>query len=806
MQSSIIHILILGCLVLLFYSVYRKRPTPTVRSWVVGWILILVHYFSDLWRPAGELAHRSLSAVSTGSLLLCGAAFLLPLLERRTAHKSDITLYSATAACLSALSIIILEEWGVTSSLLYYVAIAIGQTCWTFSLLRLPESRTAIRVTLIAANLMTVVWMIMSVYASRPDVAVSAMLCQVFLCVAALYVSEAKRISAGILTVVCSLISWAAVFPLAEAFDHLHLLQRIDPEFWNIPKFFVAFGMILTLFEEEVLIAKETGKYYKLLFENNPLAMWIYDQSSLAFDDVNDAAVAQYGYTRGQFQGLSLRDVEGANCRESSGTDYPAADFRGPLLHRKQNGSEFLVDVASRSLRRDDRQLVLSSIQDVTEREHLHARLKEQATHDTLTGLQNRAYFEEQLHKTLSHSERYGRHAALLCLDVDRFKQINDTYGHDVGDACLKEVSSRLAHRIRNMDTVARTGGEEFCVLLHEISDLATAERVASDILLAFESPVTGPGYTIEMTASIGIAICPHDGSDAATLWRHADTAMYQAKKAGGDRVASMSAEVRAKMSHANQIEFYLRRALKQGALELHYQPLYRMTGELHSLEALLRVRRSDGALISPGDFIPVAEDVGMIVPLDKWVLNEVCRQLAEWKSAGLKPPSIAINVSVLEITRPDYADHVIDVLSSHSVDPELLGIEITETAIMRNLAEASRQIKRLAAIGVAFSVDDFGTGYSSLGQLDRLPVQALKIDQSFINRLGDKSGTYSIVDAIISMSGSLSLKVVAEGVETKEQLSCLRHLGCDLVQGFYFSKPLSVVDTEELLRSAVSA
>jgi EAL domain-containing protein (putative c-di-GMP-specific phosphodiesterase class I) len=303
--------------------------------------------------------------------------------------------------------------------------------------------------------------------------------------------------------------------------------------------------------------------------------------------------------------------------------------------------------------------------------------------------------------------------------------------------------------------------------------------------------PIQAGNYTIELTGSIGIAIFPFDGQDAATLWRNADSAMYRAKRAGGNQYLCMSPEISQLTSEANEMERSIRRALKSEGLEVHYQPLYRITGELHSLEALIRFRHPKLGYISPSRFVPVAEESGLIVPLGAWVLNEVCRQSAEWQREGLAPVPIALNISPLQITRPDFASQVMDVLAIHGLDPQLLGMEITETAMMRNIGEAARQIKTLADLGVAFSVDDFGTGYSSLGQLDTLSVQSLKIDRTFIDRICRPDGTYTIVNAIISMAHSLQLEVVAEGVETHEQWACLRGLNCDTVQGFLFSKAI---------------
>ena len=640
---------------------------------------------------------------------------------------------------------------------------------------------------------------------ARLDVGVSALLAQLYLIVGLVSIGTFRRLSGGTITVSFGLLAWAAVFPVAEFCDHLGIVQNISPEFWNVPKYFVAFGMMLILLEEEIIAANHASKHYRVLFEANPHPMWIYNRNTLAFEGVNDAAVAQYGYSRGQFLAMTLHDIaapaEGDLAPDELHRlkDEHAGD---PIeQHRKRDGSLCLVAVATHPLPGDRPDLSFSLVQDVTEREVLHRQLSHQATHDRLTGLANRALLESKLRDTLSHSQRYHRQSALLCLDLDRFKAINDTYGHGVGDACLQEVARRLLQRVRSMDIAARIGGEEFSLLLHEVVSQQAAEHVANEILASLRVPLETSGFTLELSGSIGIALFPQDGHDAATLWRNADAAMYRAKRAGGNQFLTMSPEIISITSEANEMEQDLRRALKGDGLELHYQPLFTIDGQFHSLEALVRFRHAQKGLIPPARFVTIAEESGLIVPLGAWVLNEVCRQSAAWQSDGLPLVRIALNISPLQVTRPDFAAQVLTLLDGHNISPSTLGMEITETAMMRNVAEAGRQIEALARAGIVFSVDDFGTGYSSLGQLDKLSVQSLKIDRTFIDRLCRPHGTGSIVDAIISMAHSLGLEVVAEGVETNEQWNFLRDLKCDIVQGYFFSKPLSAGDVASLLR-----
>ena len=800
MQSALLDIIIIGCLVLLFASTYRKRATQMVRYWTLGWMLILVHFTALLVHPSRVGEQNLLEAISLGALIACGVVFLVPTGAEFGSDTDAPRSIPAIVAGAAAICFVVLNVWGVTRPAPYYATAAVGEFAWLVYSVRFRRIPAIAPTLLMFTAVASTGWLLWTIANGQQDIGISAILAQLYLSVAIVYMSEFRRISGGTLTVAFGLLAWAAVFPVAQFCDHLGIVARISPELWNIPKYFVAFGMILTLLEEEIISASGASKHYQMLFDSNPHPMWIYDPATLAIESVNDAAVEQYGYDREVFLSLSINDILCVDC-ETTAAIAPQTSSSS-LRHCRKDGSEMLVDVATQQLHIDGRMLCLSLIQDVTERQELHEQLVHQATHDILTGLPNRAWLERKMHETLAHSERYGRQSALLCLDVDRFKQINDTYGHQVGDVCLQQVARRLAGRVRGVDVAARVGGEEFSLLLHEVSDTADAERVAADVLVALQVPIRANGYTIELTASIGIALYPGDAIDAPRLWRNADCAMYRAKRAGGNQYLCMSPEIGMQTSEANEMELQIRRALKEGGFELHYQPLYKVNGELDSLEALVRFRHPKFGLISPDRFVSIAEETGLIVPLGNWVLNEVCNQAALWQAQGLPQVRVAMNISALQITRPDFANQVFSLLERHEINPALLGMEITETAMMRNIAEASRQMKILAEMGISFSIDDFGTGYSSLGQIDKLPVQTLKIDRTFVERICRVNGTYTIVDAIISMAHSLRMDVVAEGVEDEEQLNCLRRLKCDTVQGYLFSRPLPAAEVPALLRS----
>lgn len=815
MQNELLDIIIIGCLVLLFASTYRKRASPMVGSWTVGWILILGHFTALLFHPANPLLQNLLYVVAYVGLVACGIVFLLAAVNKGEDHEPPIAF--TLVAGVASSGFILLNIFGVTARVPYLLLTIATSASWLLYADKLRRTSDLVRALLGTGVVASTVWLLWTIQVGVPDIGVAAMLSQLYLIVAVVYTGTFRRLSGGTLTVSAGLLAWAAVFPIAEFCAHLGVYELISTELWNVPKYFVAFGMMLILLEEEIIAANDASKHYRVLFEANPHPMWIYDARTLAFEGVNDAALTQYGYSREEFLRMSLPEIvvppeEQADGMQMEGEPERAEGSEGDPRstkiegadsieqHRKCDGTLCFVDVATHPLPGDRPDLAFSLVQDVTERQELHLRLSHQANHDILTGLANRALLEAKLRDTLAHSRRYHRMSALLCLDLDRFKQVNDTYGHDAGDMCLREVARRLNQRVRSMDIAARIGGEEFSLLLHEVVSPQAAEYVAAEILASLRIPIQGDGYTLDMSGSIGIAIFPQDGQDAATLWRNADSAMYRAKRAGGNQYLCMSPEISQINSEANQMEHDLRLALKGDGLELQYQPLYTMGGELHSLEALVRFRHPQKGMILPARFVTIAEESGLIVPLGSWVLNEVCRQSAAWHSAALPPIRIAINISPLHVTRPDFAAQILEVLARHDVSPCVLGMEITETAMMRNVNEASRQIKTLADAGIVFSVDDFGTGYSSLGQLDKLSVQTLKIDRTFVERLCRTSGTSTIVDAIISMAHTLGLEVVAEGVETQEQWRRLRDLNCDIVQGYLFSEPLPADQVAALL------
>jgi diguanylate cyclase (GGDEF)-like protein len=413
------------------------------------------------------------------------------------------------------------------------------------------------------------------------------------------------------------------------------------------------------------------------------------------------------------------------------------------------------------------------------------------AHHDALTDLPNRILFEDRLQQAIARAQRRERKVAVLCIDLDEFKQINDQHGHETGDRLLQEVASRLSSRLRTTDTVARIGGDEFLAVIEDLSDTDTVATVAESLLRTLGEPFSLGNTVIRATASIGVAVFPADGTTIEELKRHADLAMYRAKERGRNTYEMFSAVLSQKLARRREIERCLREALQNDGFELYYQPIYTVARELVGVEALLRFRNPEWKAISPGEFIPVAEQSGLISEIGEWVLKEVCRQGKQWQEEGLPPIRIAVNVSAIQLGRTDFAAQVTHILRESGFPPEYLQIEVTETAMMSDAQEGGSQLYTLEAVGAHISIDDFGTGHSSLSYIHNFPIDTLKIDRSFVQQIVVCEETKAIVRAITAMAQALGLKVVAEGVETQAQLNAAAAAGCEVIQGYLFARPL---------------
>lgn len=440
---------------------------------------------------------------------------------------------------------------------------------------------------------------------------------------------------------------------------------------------------------------------------------------------------------------------------------------------------------------------------DITPQKWAEERARHVAMHDGLTGLPNRRMFMHLLKGAIATAARYRRQFAVLFIDLDRFKFINDTFGHEAGDQLLKVVSTRFKEALRASDVIARLGGDEFVVLTQETADPAQAATVAQKLLSVALQPIELAGRDCRVSASMGIAMYPSDGGDEQTLMRNADIAMYVAKDEGKNTYQLFSNEINARSMERLALEAHLRTALERNEFSLHYQPKLDLRDDtITGVEALLRWHSAELGQVSPVRFIPVAEEIGLIVELGKWVLQTACEQAVAWQREGLAPIGVAVNVSTRQFAEERLVETVVDVLERTGLRPDLLELEITEGMLAQDPARAVELLRAIKAKGVRISIDDFGTGYSSLGQLKNFPVDTLKIDRSFIRDLPGTDADKAIAVAIIALGKTLRLKVVAEGVETMEQQSFLREQACDEMQGYYFSRPIVAEQLAQLLRN----
>jgi diguanylate cyclase (GGDEF)-like protein len=424
------------------------------------------------------------------------------------------------------------------------------------------------------------------------------------------------------------------------------------------------------------------------------------------------------------------------------------------------------------------------------------------AEHDFLTDLPNRLLLNDRISQALNLASRRKTKLALLFLDIDHFKKINDTLGHGIGDKLLVELSKRLQICLRSTDTISRQGGDEFVILLPEITDNQDAAEIAEKLISFTSSSFDIDLNEINISISIGIAVYPDDGETAEILMKNADTAMYHAKSEGRNNFQYFTLDMTQRVSEQLNLENNLQKAIKNNELVLHYQPKVSMaTGKMIGFEALLRWQHPEWGIISPDRFIPIAEESGLIRPIGNWVLREACRQNRVWQDLGLPAIPVAVNLSVVELRQPSFVQEVTRVLMQSGMAPEHLELEVTESIAIQEYTDVISLLQNLKEMGVRLSIDDFGTGYSSLSYLKRLPIDTIKIDKSFIRDIGIDLNDAAIVDAIISMSHSLGLSVIAEGVETKEQLDFLKTHHCDEIQGYYFGRPVPADTFEQILR-----
>jgi diguanylate cyclase (GGDEF)-like protein/PAS domain S-box-containing protein len=521
--------------------------------------------------------------------------------------------------------------------------------------------------------------------------------------------------------------------------------------------------------------------------------------------EVNDRAVEAFGLSREGLLALEISDLRPAREKDLSVAQRQRLQQEGSLLFEasflRRDGSEFPVEVSARLIELNGEHYLQGILRDITERKKAEAQIQFLAHHDALTGLPNRALLQDRLGQSLARAHRGKYRVAVLFLDFDRFKNINDSLGHSVGDSVLQTVAERLRTCVREGDTVARLGGDEFIILLPDLREAACVAQVAAKILRLGSEAYTVADYQLRLTISIGISIYPDDGADIETLLKNADAAMYHAKEAGRDNYHFYTPAMNARSLDILHMESSLQCALENGEFSLCYQPQVDLaSGLIVGAEALLRWTHPEKGPIPPDRFIPIAEERGLIVPIGGWVLETACRQNRQWQRDGLRPIRIAVNISAHQLHHAGFIDNLSRIIEETGLPPEFLELELTESAVMSDAEQMITLLGELKKMGLSLAIDDFGTGYSSLSYLKRFPIDRLKIDRSFIRDLTLNPEEEAISRAIIGMGRTLKIKAIAEGVETAAQHRFLRQEGCDELQGFYFSKPVSAAQFAQLL------
>jgi diguanylate cyclase (GGDEF)-like protein/PAS domain S-box-containing protein len=620
---------------------------------------------------------------------------------------------------------------------------------------------------------------------------------------------------------------------LFRAAPNIPILLLIDPQHEETARLAVQCGAQDYLFKDRLdayLLPKiigsmiERAAYAEALFEEK-------ERAQVTLNSIGDAVVSTDVAGRVTYLNVVAEDLTGWSRNEAAGhpledvlqiidaTTRQAMQNTTMLAIRadkalalppncvliRRDGIEAAIEDSTAPIH-DRRGAVTGAVMvfhDVSMARAMTRKMTHLAQHDSLTNLPNRVLLGDRLREAIILSGRHQRKLSVLFLDLDRFKHINDSMGHVVGDRLLQSVARRLFSCVRSSDTVGRQGGDEFVVLLWEVRRAEDAAMTAAKILEALREPHLIDGHELHVSGSIGIVTYPDDGTDAETLMKKADLAMYHAKETGRDGYQFFKPAMNARAVERQSLEDSLRYAIERRELVLHYQPKVDLkSGGIIGAEALIRWRHPQRGLVPPGQFVTIAEDCGLIVPIGRWVLREACRQARAWQTAGLPPLCVAINISPVELRAPGFVAGVRAILKETGLEPRYLELELTETVLIEDSRSVADVLEELKDIGVLLALDDFGTGYSSLSHLKRFPIDTLKIDQSFVRDLTVDEDDAGIVTAVIGMGKSLHMRVVAEGVETREQLEILQEHGCPQGQGYYFCRPVPAEEFGHLLES----
>ncbi len=530
--------------------------------------------------------------------------------------------------------------------------------------------------------------------------------------------------------------------------------------------------------EPSLHVSVEAGRIFDLSLDNGQL-------------ELGELCRRIHPEDRGSFETELLHLKEGAVTLSS--------EVRLALGDQAQRVVE--IHAAASHSERLDHRVVRGTFQDVTERRQTEAKLYHLAHHDSVTGLPNRPLLHDRLDQALARARREGIDAAVICIDIDHFKDINDTYGHAFGDVLLQQVATRLQNQVRGVDTVARLGGDAFAIAQVGLSQPLGAERLTNRLLDALREPFKINGEELFIGVSIGVAIGPHDADDPEQLLINADIALHGAKTENRGLCHFFEGGMDVAFRARKQIELDIRAALDEGWFELHYQPQIAVDREtIIGVEALIRLRHPERGLIRPDHFIPIAEETGLIAPVGDWVVQEACEQAARWQVAGLPALRVAVNLSPVQFSNNNLADGIIRTLAKNNLDPHLFEVEITESVLIHETRNVTQVLEHLQKNGVQIAMDDFGTGYSSLGYLLRFPFNRIKIDRSFVKDMTENPDAAAIVGAVVALARRLNMSTIAEGVETLDQFNRLRDEGCDEVQGYYFSRPLPAEDITAMM------
>ncbi|SDP72985.1 PAS domain S-box-containing protein/diguanylate cyclase (GGDEF) domain-containing protein [Rhodoferax sp. OV413] len=552
---------------------------------------------------------------------------------------------------------------------------------------------------------------------------------------------------------------------------------------------------------------KASNQRLESMVKNSPLAIYTSDLNYIV-SSWNPAAQRMFGWTAEEAIGQKVLFIPKDKVQEY---EHIASRLRNgeslnqvELVRQRRDGSVIHISLSTAPLLTTDGQPYdyLFLVADITERKLAEQQIQFQAFHDALTGLPNRLLLQDRFEQAKAHASRANQRLMLLFLDLDNFKSINDTLGHDSGDAFLQQIATRLGACLRETDTISRLGGDEFLILLPDLAQVDDAAPLLAKLMEQMQLPFDAAGHEISTSVSMGVTIFPDDGTSFESLLKKADMAMYKAKSDGRNTYRFFDDAMDVEAVEHQFIRNGLRRALERNEFVLHYQPQMDLaSGAIIGVEALIRWNHPQLGMVSPARFIPVSEECGLIVPIGDWVLREACRQAVAWQRAGLPELCMAVNLSAVQFKRGSVEQSVAQALEETRLDPALLELELTESILIQNVEGVLDCVKRLKLLGVKLSIDDFGTGYSSLSYLKRFDIDKLKIDQSFVRDLGTDPDDAAIVRAIIQMARSLNLRTIAEGVETADMLHQLRAFGCDEAQGYYFARPMSTDDIASYLR-----